>query len=330
MPKQEAKLKMKAKTVPKPRIYTKYNSENDYTLFKGDCLDLIRQIDSESIDLIVTSPPYCMGKRYENPKNDLKTFTEQHIKLLPEIYRILNPGGSICWQIGYHVKDSAIMPLDFIIYDIINRQLPEEIRNGLILRNRIVWTFGHGLNNTKRFSGRHEVILWYTKGDEYHYDLDSVRIPQKYPGKRYFKGDKKGELSGNPLGKNPSDVWDVPNVKANHIEKTEHPCQFPVVIPQRLIRALTSPKGIVFDPFTGSGSSGIAAIIEKRRFIGSELSPEYHSIAKKRMRETISGKISYREDKPVIEPDMRASVAQLPKEFARARKRRESYLRTAK
>jgi len=329
MPKLKSRQKPKPDLKSKPKIYAKYKPENEYTLYKGDCLELIKQIEADSIDLIITSPPYCMGKRYENPKDDLKTFTEQHVSLLPEIYRILSPGGSMCWQIGYHVKDSTIMPLDYIIYDIINKQLSEEIRNGLVLRNRIVWTFGHGLNNTKRFSGRHEVILWYTKGEEYLFDLDSVRIPQKYPGKRYFKGDKKGELSGNPLGKNPSDVWDVPNVKANHIEKTEHPCQFPIVIPQRLIKSLTPPNGIVLDPFTGSGSSGIAAAIEKRRFIGAELSPEYHAIAKKRINDAISGKISYREDKPVIEPDLRAAVAQLPKEFAKARKKKESRLKKA-
>ena len=306
--------------MPDTKIYCGYKPENCYTLYKGDCFRLLKKIESESINLVVTSPPYCMGKSYENPKNDLAVFSEQHVKLLPEIYRVLAPGGSICWQIGYHVKDSTVVPLDYVIYDIINRKLSEEIQNGLVLRNRIVWTFGHGLNSSKRFSGRHEVIIWYTKGAEYDFNLDSVRVPQKYPGKRYYKGDKKGELSGNPLGKNPSDVWDVPNVKANHIEKTEHPCQFPVVIPQRLIRSLTPQNGVVLDPFVGSGTSGVAAVIEGRRFIGAELTPEYYAIAKARMEAAISGDIRYRDDKPVIEPDIKMAVAQLPDEFIAARK----------
>jgi len=305
--------------MPEAKIYSRYSSENRFTLYKGDCFNLLKKIEADSIDLVVTSPPYCMGKSYENPKNDLKVFTEQHIKIIPEIYRVLAPGGSICWQIGYHVKDSAVTPLDYILFDIINRQLSEEIRDELILRNRIVWTFGHGLNSSKRFSGRHEVLLWYTKGTEYEFNLDSVRVPQKYPGKRYYKGDKKGELSGNPLGKNPSDVWDVPNVKANHVEKTDHPCQFPIVIPQRLIKSLTPENGVVFDPFVGSGTSGIASIIENRRFIGAELSPEYHALAKERMEAAITGDIRYREDIPVIEPDLKMAVAKLPDEFLSAR-----------
>ena len=306
--------------MPMPEINENYMPENRFTLYRGDCFELIKKIRSNSIDLVVTSPPYCMGKSYEDPKNDLASFSEQHSRLIPEVYRILSPGGSMCWQIGYHVKDAVIQPLDYIIYDIINHQLSNEIREGLIHRNRIIWTFGHGLNSNRRFSGRHEVILWYTKGMEYDFNLDTVRVPQKYPGKRYYKGDKNGEFSGNPLGKNPSDVWDIPNVKANHVEKTEHPCQFPIVIPQRLIRSLTQQDGVVLDPFVGSGSSGVAAIIEDRRFIGAELSPEYHTLAKTRMSAALSGDIKYREDTPVFEPNENMAVAQLPFEFAEARK----------
>ena len=131
---------------------------------------------------------------------------------------------------------------------------------GLKLRNRIIWRFNHGLHCKKRFSGRYETILWFTKNDEYVFNLDPVRVPSKYPGKRHFKGPKRGQLSGNPLGKNPSDIWDVvqqdwedevwdiPNVKANHPEKTEHPCQFPVELVQRCVLALTQPGGSRFRP----------------------------------------------------------------------------------
>jgi adenine-specific DNA-methyltransferase len=301
------------------KLYKRYTTTNDYTLFQGDCFKLISKIPENSVDLVVTSPPYCMGKSYERPEDDLATFTERHEKLFPEVYRITKQGGSICWQIGYHVEDAVVMPLDYIVFDILNNKLPKEISQNLMLRNRIVWTFGHGLNCNNRFSGRHEMLLWFTKGDGYRFDLDPVRIPQKYPGKRYYKGDKKGELSGNPLGKNPSDVWDVPNVKANHIEKTEHPCQFPVSIPQRLIKALTPDDGVVFDPFAGSGTSGVAAALEGRRFVGSELSEVYYKIAKDRIEQAIQGKIVYREDMPAMEPDLNSAVAKLPDEFVLAR-----------
>ena len=187
------------------------------------------------------------------------------------------------------------------------------------MRNRIIWTFGHGLNSINRFSGRHETILWFTKGKQTVFNLDDVRIPQKYPGKRYYKGPNKGKLSGNPLGKNPSDVWDIPNVKAKHVEKTDHPCQFPVALPQRLIKALTLPDAIVLDPFMGSGSTGVAAVLEGRKFVGAELIKKYYDISVERIKAATEGNAIIREDKPVIEPNQNAAVAKLPEEFRKVR-----------
>ena len=210
------------------------------------------------------------------------------------------------------------MPLDYIVYDIFT-SMSEKLDNPLILRNRIVWTFGHGLNSTARFSGRHEMILWFTKGTQTIFNLDEVRIPQKYPGKRSYKGPNKGQLSGNPIGKNPSDVWDIPNVKANHIEKTIHPCQFPVTIPQRLIKALTNKNGLVLDPFMGSGTTGVAALVEGRRFVGSEIQKSYFDISVGRIKDAAEGKAKVREDKPVAEPNPNATVAKLPDEFRKIR-----------
>ena len=301
------------------KIYTHYNKNSRMTLFKGDCVDLLKEIPDESVDLIVTSPPYCMKKAYENPKDDIQTFKELHNKIFGELYRVLKKGGSICWQTGYHVSNANVIPLDYLVYEIFTSQ-NEQLPDPLILRNRIIWTFGHGLNSTQRFSGRHETILWFTKGEDYNFDLDSVRVPQKYPGKRYYKGEHKGELSGNPLGKNPSDVWDIPNVKANHIEKTAHPCQFPSALPQRLIRALTNKDGVVLDPFMGSGTSALAALLDERKFIGSELKDEYYDITLDRIRKAMRGEVNIREDVPVIEPDLNTSVAKLPEEFREARK----------
>ena len=259
-----------------------------------------------------------MKKAYVNPTDDINTFKDLHNRIFDDIYRILKPGGSLCWQIGYHVSNAAIIPLDYLVYDIFTSK-NSEIEIPLILRNRIIWTFGHGLNSTQRFSGRHEMLLWFTKGDQYTFDLDSVRVPQKYPGKRHYKGEHKGELSGNPLGKNPSDVWDIPNVKANHIEKTEHPCQFPCAIPQRLIRALTLEDGIVLDPFMGSGTTALAAFIEGRRFIGAEIQSSYYDISVTRIKEAQKGNIHTREDVPVMKPDSNMAVAKLPEEFRIAR-----------
>ena len=288
------------------------------SILNDDCNVALKHLERESVDLIVTSPPYCMKKAYESPDDDINTFRQCHEEIFDKIYRVLKPDGSICWQVGYHVSQACVVPLDFIVYDIFTKK-SRKLKYPLILRNRIVWTFGHGLNSERRFSGRHETILWFTKGDVSTFNLDAVRVPQKYPGKRAYKGKNKGKLTGNPIGKNPSDVWDIPNVKANHVEKTGHPCQYPVAIPSRLIRALTNPEAVVLDPFMGSGSTGVAAILESRSFIGIEKDPSYFKIAKKRLSDADEGVARVRPDVPVKEVDTRMSVAKLPDEFKKIR-----------
>lgn len=279
-------------------------------LYPGDCVELIKTLPNESVDLTVTSPPYCMGKAYEDAK-DVTKFIEDHRTLLPEIVRITKQGGSICWQVGYHVKNKVVYPLDYAIFSIMNNI------EDIVLRNRIIWTFGHGTHATSRFSGRHEQILWFTKGRDYYFDLDSVRVPQKYPGKRHYKGPKKGDWSGNPKGKNPGDVWEIPNVKANHVEKVDHPCQFPIAVVKRLINALTKPDGTVFDPFAGSGTTGAAAILAGRKFIGAEANTKYFTIAKERMLAAARDTLRYRpENKAIHEPRVTDAVAKRPGHFA--------------
>lgn len=300
------------------KIYKRYNENNKVTAFHGDCLKLLKRLPDESVDLIITSPPYCMKKAYEDPHDDIETFKKQHMDIFPDIYRVLKTGGSICWQVGYHVSENYLVPLDYIIYELFTEK-SKQLDNPLILRNRIIWTFGHGLNSTSRFSGRHETILWFTKGNDFLFDLDKVRVPQKYPGKKAYKGPNKGMLSGNPLGKNPSDVWDIPNVKAMHIEKTEHPCQFPVAIPQRLIKALAPENALVLDPFMGAGTTGVAAVIEGMRFVGAELQDNYYEISLERINAALNGNAKIREDVPVEVPNPNTAVAKLPKEFAIAR-----------
>lgn len=247
-----------------------------------------------------------MGKVYEKTR-DLAVFLKQHRRLFPEIVRVLKEGGSICWQVGNHVDENEVAPLDYYVFRIA-QEYPQ-----LKLRNRIVWTFGHGLHCKQRFSGRHETVLWFTKGDDYRFNLDAVRVKQKYPGKRGYKGKNKGKFTGNPLGKNPSDVWDIPNVKGKHLEKTKHPCQFPVALAQRLILALTDKSAVVLDPFVGSGSAGIAAIAENRNFIGAELKASYHKIAAKRLMDAMNGTIRFRShNRPIHVPGPNEKVAQDP------------------
>lgn len=260
-----------------------YNPTLGSILVQGDALEQLNKIQSESVQLVVTSPPYNIGKEYEK-RVSYDKYLEWQTKIIEECVRILKPGGSICWQIGNGVFDGEIIPLDAIFYPIFKSY-------GLKLRNRIIWTFGHGLHAKKRFSGRHESILWFTKGENYTFNLDAVRVPSKYPNKKHFKGPKIGQLSGNPLGKNPSDVWDITNVKAMHPEKTEHPCQFPVALVERLVLSLSNKNDLVLDPFAGAGTTLVASSIHGRKSMGIEILEKYYEIAVERLEKLHEGQL---------------------------------------
>jgi len=269
--------------------------DSDALMLAQDNLAFMRALAAESVQLVVTSPPYNIGKSYES-KSSLARYIEGQKKVIQECARLLAPGGSICWQVGNHVQSGEIVPLDIVLYDIFKD-------NGLRLRNRIVWHFEHGLHCKKRLSGRYETILWFTKGDSYQFDLDPIRVPSKYPGKKHFKGPKAGQLSGNPLGKNPGDVWIFPNVKSNHVEKTIHPCQFPVELVERLVLALTKRGDIVFDPYMGVGSSVVAALKHDRRGYGCDVVQEYVDVAWERVHQLRAGRLRTRPmDRPVYDP----------------------------
>jgi adenine-specific DNA-methyltransferase len=263
---------------------------------ESDNSKFLHALPDASMKLIVTSPPYNIGKSYEKKKS-LENYLAEQAKVIAECVRLLHPEGSICWQVGNHVIDhSEVVPLDIILYPIFKQ-------HGLTLRNRIIWHFEHGLHCKSRFSGRHETILWFTKTDDYHFDMDPVRVPSKYPGKKYVSGPKAGQLSCNPLGKNPGDVWIIPNVKANHCEKTIHPCQFPVELVERLVLSMTKEGDSVLDPYMGVGSSIIAAIKHGRFGYGCDLEPTYVDIAWQRIHELRAGTLKTRPmHKPVFDP----------------------------
>lgn len=283
--------------VERIRISGTFDPTADVVLYEGDCMALLSEVPDNFATLVVTSPPYNVGKPYEG-RLHLDEYLSQQRAVIQECVRVLQDRGSICWQVGNYVDGGEIIPLDILLYPIFASL-------GLHLRNRIVWHFGHGLHASKRFSGRYEVILWFTKGNDYTFNLDAVRVPQKYPKKKYFKGPKKGQLSGNPLGKNPSDVWEIPNVKANHVEKTIHPCQFPVELIERLVLALTNEGDWVLDPFMGVGTTAIAALMHNRRTVGAEIMPEYVRIARERIQMAENGTLRIRPmARSVYDPDL--------------------------
>lgn len=276
-------------------IVTKYDSKARILVFPGDCRDLLAQIPDGSVQLIVTSPPYNLGKEYEK-KLKLDDYLEQQFTIIKECVRTLADTGSLCWQVGNYVRSGEIIPLDSVLYPVFEK-------HGLQLRNRIVWHFEHGLHCKNRFSGRYETINWFTKTDRYFFDLDAIRVPQKYPGKKHFKGPNAGLYSGNPKGKNPGDVWIFPNVKNNHVEKTVHPCQFPVELVERLVLSLTDPGDNVLDPYMGVGSTIVAAVMHGRHGYGCDTVRDYVRIARQRVQCAREGNLKTRPmNKPVYDP----------------------------
>ncbi len=316
-------LTSKARKLWTHDIASSFDPAADVVIALGDCLDTLRALPDGFAKLIVTSPPYNIGKVYEQ-SSKLNQYLDALRPALEQIIRVLSTEGSVCWQVGNYVEDGEVFPLDIYFYQLFKA-------HGMKLRNRIIWHFEHGLHASKRFSGRYETLLWFTKTDAYTFNLDPVRVPSKYPGKTHFKGTKHGQPSGNPLGKNPSDVWrivahdwetalwNIPNVKANHPEKTIHPCQFPIELVERCVLALTNEEDWVLDPFSGVGSALLAALKNNRRAFGCEKETEYVQIAHQRINDLRSGALPYRQlGKPVHQPTGREKVAQIPMEWKNA------------
>ena len=276
-------------------IHSEFSAKARAVVFPGDCRDLLKKIPDNSIQLVVTSPPYNIGKEYEQ-RLDLAKYVAQQAQIISECVRVLRPEGSLCWQVGNYVEDGSIVPLDALLY-------PVFAGLGMKMRNRIVWHFEHGLHCSRRLSGRYETVNWFTKSDRYVFNMDPIRVPQQYPGKKYFKGPKAGQYSCNPLGKNPGDVWTIPNVKSNHVEKTDHPCQFPVELIERLILALTNEGDWILDPFLGTGTTVAAAVRRNRRGVGAETVQSYRSLARDRVSAAAEGTLPVRPmGRPVFDP----------------------------
>lgn len=305
----------------KEPLFNYVDKDIKYKIINGDSLKELEKFDNKKFDLIITSPPYNVGKEYE-----IKKSIEEYLKTQESIIELLidklSDKGSICWEVGNYVNKGEIFPLDIFYYQIFKKY-------NLKLRNRIIWHFGHGLHASNRFSGRYETLLWFTKNNKYIFNLDNVRVPSKYPGKLYYKGPKKGKPSGNPKGKNPSDIWEIvktdwetelwniPNVKSNHPEKTIHQCQFPIELVERCVLALTNEKeSWVLDPFSGVGSTVIASIKNNRNAVGIEKEKKYCKVAGERIKKFIEGDLKLRPiNKPIHKPSKNDKVAQVPPEW---------------
>jgi DNA modification methylase len=232
----------------------------------GDALELFKGIANESIDLIVADPPYNLGKDYGN-NHDLKGF-DDYIRFtkdwLSEAERVLKPNGTIY----------VFMGVRFIsyLYDILDRELQ------LFFNSWIVWHYTQGLGKTKGFSPRHDDILAFNKSKDFIFNLDNVRVPQKYYRER-----------NNMRGANPGDVWQFSHVHYSNPNRQNHPTQKPEGIIERIVLASSNKGDLVLDPFSGSGTTLRVCQQLDRRAIGFELNPEYVDMARLRLSEPFSG-----------------------------------------
>lgn len=303
-----------------------YVSTSVGAIYQGDALKLLDQIPDQSVSLILSSPPYNIGKSYERGMfKSLEAYRVWMDKFVGKLLKKVKPDGHICWQVGNYVRDGALVPLDYLFFPMFDKR-------GCFLRNRIIWRYNFGLHAQRRLSGRYETLLWFSRSSDYEFNLDPIRVPQLYPGKRHSKGkgERAGQPSGNPLGKNPSDfwefdpsvafdgkpVWDIPNVKANHPEKTEHPCQFPNELADRCILAMTSEGDLVLDPFAGAGTTVVCAEGRGRVGVGFELDASYAEQANQRLLLARLGHLPIRHSgKGPREPKAGERVSAVPEEW---------------
>jgi adenine-specific DNA-methyltransferase len=261
-----------------------YFQTSNCFIYNLDCLEAMAMLPDELIDITVTSPPYNIGKEYENtlPLDDYINWCE---KWITEIYRLTSSDGAFWLNLGYlSIKNRAkAIPISYLLWDKIPFYLIQEI----------VWNYGAGVAGSKFFSPRNEKFLWYVKNPEsYIFNLDDIRDPNvKYPNQK-----KNGKIKVNPLGKNPTDVWEFPKVTSgknrSSQERTPHPAQFPVAVIERIIKASSNQNQIILDPFLGSGTTAVVALDLNRVVIGFELREEYCDIAAHRIDNFLSEKNS--------------------------------------
>ncbi len=244
-------------------------------IYHGDCIEALRLLPEKIANLTVTSPPYNIGKEYES-LIETSDYVRWSIKWMEEIHRVTADDGSFWLNLGYFevANKGLAVPITYLLWD----------KTKFYLLQEVIWNYAAGVACKTRFSPRNEKLLWYVKNKlQYTFNLDEVRDPNvKYPNQK-----KNGKLKCNPLGKNPSDVWQIAKVTSgtnrSSKERTSHPAQFPTAMIARIIKSSSNSGDLVIDPFMGSGSTAVTALAYGRNVIGFELEQKYIEIAKERI-----------------------------------------------
>jgi len=244
-------------------------------IYCQDCIKGMQKLPDSLVNLTVTSPPYNIGKEYES-LIETSDYINWCVNWMKEVYRITTENGAFWLNVGYFkVEDKGLaVPISYLLWD----------KTDFYLLQEVIWNYAAGVACKNRFSPRNEKLLWYIKNQkQYTFNLDDVRDPDvKYPNQK-----KNGKLKCNPLGKNPTDVWQIAKVTSgtnrSSKERTPHPAQFPTEMIERIIKSSSNQGDLVIDPFMGSGSTAIAAIENGRNVIGFEVEEKYIRIAQERI-----------------------------------------------
>ncbi len=265
-------------------------------LYNMDCLVGLEKIKSSNVkmDLTITSPPYNIGKEYEEVM-DHREYVDWCRKWIELIYFATSSSGAFWLNLGYLSipGEAKCLPLPYLLW---NHNLFQFVQE-------VVWNYGAGVACKKYLSPRNEKFLWYVKDlDNYVFNLDDIRDPDvKYPNQK-----RKGVLRCNPNGKNPTDVWQIPKVTSGEHrsspERTAHPAQFPVALVERVMRCSSNAGDLVLDPFMGSGTTAEVALRLGRRVVGFEIKKEYCDIAVARINSVLD---SMKEEN--VEPPLKKS-----------------------
>ena len=266
----------------KNKLEKPYFENENCMIFCIDCLQAMHYFPKDLVHLTVTSPPYNIGKEYEQvkPLNDYLSWSGQWIK---EVHRVTRPNGAFWLNIGYISVDNKgkAVPLAYFLWD----------KTPFYLIQEIIWNYGAGVAGKTFFSPRNEKLLWYVKDkNNYTFNLDEIRDPNvKYPNQK-----KNGKLKCNPLGKNPTDVWQIAKVTSGRNrsskERTSHPAQFPEQLIKRIIKGASNNNDIIMDPFLGSGTTAVVALEQGRKFVGFEVEEKYCQLAVERIQNFLESK----------------------------------------
>jgi len=244
-------------------------------VYQRDCVEALRLLPPGLVDLTVTSPPYNIGKEYETA-TDVDRYVAWCREWIEGVARASSSASAFWLNVGYlPIPDRGkAVPISYLLWDKVPMHFVQEI----------VWNYAAGVASKKSFSPRNEKFLWYVKNAaSYTFNLDDVRDPNvKYPNQK-----KNGKLRCNPLGKNPTDVWEIPKVTSGKnrasAERTAHPAQFPIAVIDRVVRACSHQGDVILDPFMGSGTTAEVARATGRFALGFEVEPRYIEIARNRI-----------------------------------------------